>query len=404
MSRSRVSPSRPRIAWWLAALIAAVGLAIVGDAHIAHAANPAAIWMSFQFRATSCTKAVAKGPSVVTTVDSTGLLYSLCIYVEDRTTGLPIDGAPVEVRTTVGTVGTSGTSRYSGFLITAGGGVTLVSYRGDGKTFGTDTAVATYPYGTAVATVNIELPPPLGSTSARIAVTTPSVASIAPTTTASGSAYTSPVPGADLALQVQDADGRGVSGHVILVQSDEARLVANPGFALTPTAACAGATAQALALTTATDRALRGGLTLPGTIDLAVCAIPDRPPGQVVVTARSITTPLPDVAVPLRHVGRPWALDARFNGTTIEAVVTDADHQPVVDGTPVQVVLPTLAGTVAASCLLTRDGRVTTTAALALPTATALLVASYAEQGTAPTCASPGARLVVTALPLASVP
>lgn len=122
------------------------------------------------------------------------------------------------------------------------------------------------------------------------------------------------------------------------------------------------------------------------------------------MTAQAITKPLPDATVRLRHVGRPHAVDARFDGTTIEAVLTDADHNPVADDTPVQIVVPTLAGTVAASCLLTREGRVTTTVALSLPVATAIVVASYQEQGAAATCVAPGTRLVVTALPLARVP
>ena len=128
--------SRARITRWLAAL-AAIGIAIVSDAHIAHAADPATLWMSFQSRSVTCTKAVAQGPSGVTSIPATGdVAYNICIYVEDRATTLPVIGAPVEVRTTVGTVGASGTSRYSGYLITTGSGITSVSYRGDGKKIG----------------------------------------------------------------------------------------------------------------------------------------------------------------------------------------------------------------------------------------------------------------------------
>lgn len=393
--------------WFVAAVAAFAALAALalGTPRVAHAAAPATVSLSFQFRSTTCTKAVAQGPSGITSIPATGdTAYNICIYVEDRTTGLGVDGAPVEVRTIVGTVGASGTSRYSGILFTAGGGITSISYRGDGKTFGGDTAVATYPGGNAAGSATITLTAPLGRFPTRIAVTTPQTSSIAATTTAPGAAYVSATPGADLALQVQDADGRGVNGQILLVQADQARLVANPGFALTPAAACAGATTQALVLTTAADRTLRGGLTMPGTIDLIICAIPDRAPTEVIVTAQAITTPLPDVTIRLRHVGRPHAVDARFDGTTIEAVVTDADHNPVADDTPVQLVIPTLAGTVAASCLLTREGRVTTTAALALPTATVLVVASYQEQGATATCAAPGTRLVATALALALTP
>jgi len=386
------------------AALAALALALATPG-IAHAGAPATISLSFQLRSTTCTKAVAQGPSGITSIAATGdIAYNICIYVEDRATGLGVDGVPVEVRTIVGTVGASGTSRYSGILFTAGGGITSISYRGDGKTFGGDTALATYPGGNAAATATIELTPPLGRFPARLIFTTPPTASIATTSITPGAAYVSPATGADLALQVQDADGRGANGEILLVQSEQARLVANPGFALSTTAACAGATSQALVLTTATDRTLRGGLSIPGTVDLAICAILDRAPGDVVVTAHAITKPLTDVTVRLRHVGRPHAVDARFEAGVIEATVTDADHNPVADGTPVQIVVPTLAGSVAASCLLTREGRVTTTVALSMPTATAIVVASYQEQGAAATCAAPGTRLVATALSLARTP
>lgn len=397
-----MSRSRSHVTRWLLALLAALAF---GDAHVAQATAPATISLSFQYRSTTCTKAVAQGPSALTSIDAGGATaYNICIYVEDRATGLGVDGVPVEVRTIVGTVGASGTSRYSGILFTGSGGITTISYRGDGKTFGGDTAVATYPGGNAAGTATITLTPPLGRFPTHITVTTPQPSNIAATVVTPDRAYVSPSSGADLALQVQDAAGRGVNDHILLVQSEQARLVANPGFALTPAAACAGATTQALMFTTATDRILRGGLAIPGTVDLAICAIADRAPSEVVVTAQAITTPLPDVTVRLRHVGRPTAADARFDGTTIEAVVTDADHNPVADDTPVQIVLPTLAGSVATSCLLTRDGRVMTTVALALPAATAIVVASYQEQGAAATCAAPGTRLVVTSLSLSGTP
>lgn len=256
---------------WFVVVVAAVGAVTVGSPQVAHTGAPASVSLSFQLRSTTCTKAVAQGPSGITSVAATGdLAYNICIYVEDRATGLGVDGVPVEVRTIVGTVGASGTSRYSGILFTAGGGITTISYRGDGKTFGGDTAVATYPGGKAAGTATITLTPPLGRFPTRIAVTTPQTSSIAASSTATGTTYISPAPGTDLALQVQDAEGRGVNGEILLVQSEQARLVANPGFALTTAAACAGATTQALVLTTATDRTLRGGLSVPGTVDLAI--------------------------------------------------------------------------------------------------------------------------------------
>lgn len=387
---------------WFAAAIAAV---MLSDPELAHAGAPATINMSFQLRSTTCTKAVAQGPSGITSIPATGdLAYNICIYVGDRATGLGVDGIPVEVRTIVGTVGATGTSRYSGILFTGGGGITSISYRGDGKTFGGDTALATYVGGNAAATATIDLTPPLGRFPTRIAVTTPQTASIAASSTTTGAAYASPAPGADLALQVQDAESRGVNGQILLVQSEHARLVANPGFALSAAAACAGATTQALVLATATDRTVRGGLALPGTVDLAICAIADRAPTDVVVTTQAITTPLPEATVRLRRVGRPSVVNARFDRGTIEATVTDVDGNPVADGTPVQIVVPTLAGTAAASCLLTREGRVTTTVALSLPAATAIAVASYQEQGTAASCLSPGTRVVAAALTLAGPP
>lgn len=391
-----------RLAWNVLIVGLALCVALVGAPLRGQAATTATISMSFQLRSTTCTKAVAQAPNGVTTITADGVIpYSLCIYVEDPSTGLPLDGAPVEVRTTVGTVGMSGTSRYSGFLFTTGGGLTSISYRGDGKSFGGDTAVASYAGGRAFAVETIELTPPAGRYPARVVVSPLDSALIAGNSTHPTAPYASPAPGLDVAVQVIDTGERGVNGQTLLVRSDSARLVANPAFGQTAAVACAGAGAPALILTTAdTNRLTRSGVLMPGTANFSVCADSDRAPGEVVIRVESMTTALPTEELRGRHVGRPHTIGMQLDGTALTATVTDAGGQPVVDGTPVHLILPSAAGALSASCLTTRGGVVTATVALAMSPATVVASATYNERGAAASCAAPGSRHIATWLPI----
>ena len=399
--------------WFWSIAVCALGfgagiglLTSILDVRAASAEGPYAISISLQLRATTCTKTLAQSPNAVTSMSADGVsaTYSLCVYVENTSTGLPIDGAPVEIRTIVGTVGVSGTARYSGFLFTTGGGVTSISYRGNGRTFGGDTIVATYGGTRAVATTTITLRPAAGRFPTSIVIVNPSTRVIAASRFDSSQAYRSPRVGVNVAVQVQNMNGLGVNNQVLIVRSEGARLVANAAMAQTATAACGATNARALVLTTdAANVLVESGIAMPGTVNFSVCADPEQEGSEVHVLVEAVTVQLPAADLILDSVGRPATISAHFDGNTLTTSVADASGHPVADGTPVRIVLPPSLGTVSSSCVTTRNGAASVAAAVAVPLATALVTADYNEFGAVASCDAPGTRFVATSLPIGSL-
>ncbi|MGE3855705.1 MAG: hypothetical protein AB7G21_01960 [Dehalococcoidia bacterium] len=404
MIPSSIVPSWPRagLALLLGALLVLLVLLAPSPAR---AVAPHRLSVSFQPTGTSCTEALAKGPSNVATIAAdrpTSIV--VCAHVEDVATATDQSQVPVEMRVTVGALGSSGTSKYSGLVFSSAAGVSQISYRGDGASFGTDTVVATYAGGTAAASASIEVTPPTGRVPARIVVLDQAARAIAATTAAEGRAYVSPAPGASVALQVQDADGRGVDGHALLVTAAGGRLAANPAFAQSAAALCAAATARTLLLTSnPTDRLAPGGQARPGLADVVVCAADDAMPGEVVVTVESVTEPLPPATLTLARAGRPAAVAGRIEPHRVVARVTDAAGAPVADGTPVRFALAPAAGVVSAGCVLTRGGEADVAVGLDVPASTLLVTAEYATSGATPTCTAAGTERVHASIAITAV-
>ncbi len=383
--------------WSLAFAIVLVAIGAMAAPRSVQAASPYTMSMSFQQRTTTCTKAVAESANAVASISADGAAatYGLCIYVEDSSTGLPVSGGPVEVRTLVGTIGVSGTARYSGFLFTSSSGVATISYRGDGKSFGGDTAIGYYAGTRAVATSSMLLTPAAGRYPTQIAVMAPGATRIASTRTDSLNRYVSPTSGVNVAAQVQDMNQLGVNDQVVLIRADGAMLVSNPGFAQTVTNACAGVTTRALVLTTnATNSLVPSGVAMPGSVDFVVCADTERIAGDISVYVQVVSAVVPNAVLTLEQVGRPAAISASFDGMRLAARVTDVNGRPVVDGTPVQFVLPDVGGALSAPCSTTSKGVASVVAAVGASTATAAVSAGYNESGVAASCAVAGARLI----------
>ena len=383
-------------------LAALLGVAIAGRSSPVHAVQPHVISVSFQPTGTRCTKALAQGPSGITGINAEGAVANvLCAYIEDVATGTPQLNVPVEFRVTVGTVGFSGTSRYSGPVFSTDVGISQISYRGDGKSTGTDTVVATYSAGSAIATATIEVTPAAGRNASRIAVIAPPSRTVAASSTTPGSRYVSPTTGVPIALQVQDWMDRGVNSQVLIVRTDRARVAANPAFAQSTAVLCATATSRALVLTSAATNLLRPeGTPMPGTIDLVLCADADADAGAIVVTAESISDSLPPVTIALHQAGRPAAVTTEVSAGTLTATVIDAAGNPIADGTPVRFLVPPALGMVSTGCVSTRDGTAAVTVELA-EQASVLVVVDYNITGSAATCAAPGTEQITTVVRMA---
>ncbi|MEI7925725.1 MAG: hypothetical protein WCI61_06015 [Chloroflexota bacterium] len=354
----------------------------------ASAIVPHALSVSVQPTGTSCTEVLAKGPSTVTRIAADRLnSVVLCAHIEDLATRTDQPNIAVEFRTTVGTIGSSGTAHYSGPVFSSSAGIAQISYRGDGTSTGTDTVLVSYEPGRALAIATIEITPATGRVPAVLVAIAPAVRALAPTIARPGEEYASPTTGTAVAMQVRDANGLGVNGVVLAVRTDRGALVANPAFAEPAASLCAGARARTITLVSAATNVLApGGALTPGTA-------PEDPPGRIAVTVEALTAALAPVALTLTQAGPPAAVEVRSEAGVVRARVADATGMPVADGTPVRFALAPTAGVLSTACTVTRDGVASAIVALDAPDGTVVASAEHQPTGAA-TCASPGTRQV----------
>ena len=368
----------------------------------AHAAAPHAISVSVQPRGTTCTETVAKGPNGITAVPADlAIPITLCAHVEDITTRTDQANVPVEFRVTLGTVGASGTSTYSGIVFSSAAGISQVSYRGNGRSTGTDTILATYEGGAALAMTTIEVTPPTrGRVASRIVAMEPPVRALAASNTQPGMRYASPAPGVPIAVQVQDSAERGVDEQILIVRAEGGIVAANPGLAQDAAVLCATAREQVLVVTSnGTNLLYAGGPPAPGAVNFTLCANGEAPPDGILLTIESANGALPPATIALRQAGAPAALSVEATGSEVRARVTDAAGNPVADGTPVRFLVPPALGVVSSTCVASRNGAASVVASL-VEDATLLVVADYNATGAAATCGAVGTEQIAATLRL----
>ncbi|MEI6666022.1 MAG: hypothetical protein WCL53_07695 [Chloroflexota bacterium] len=376
------------------ALVILLALLVAASPVPAHADQFNSISVSFQPTGTRCTEALAKGPNGITSVSASNVFaIVLCAHVEDAGTGIAQAGRPVEFNVSMGTVGASGTSRYSGIVFSTADGIAQISYRGDGKNHGPDTVVVTDQGGHAIATETIQLTPASGVTAAKIIVVDPSAHAMAIGTTQGDEAYSSPTVGIPLAVQVQDWKGLGVNNQVMLVSTDRGTVVSNPGWARSARDVCPGSTSKAIVLTSASTNVLAPlDLPMPGTADFVVCAGRDEEPGPVRVTLENISARVEAATITVTQAGKPSMITTAVNGTTVKATITDAAGAPVADDTPIRFTIPSATGMVSRTCLLSRNGEASVMVGLDAVEAAVLVTAEYNTAGAAATCTAPGSQ------------
>lgn len=384
--------------WWRFVVGAALPLVasafvLTANAEPAHAAPLHILNLALIGPGVSCTEALAKGANTVTSAVADGSQgIVLCAHVEDAATNTDQGGIPVVFTASVGTVGATGTTK-STTVLTSASGVTSISYRGAGIVAGNDTILATYLQGGAAATESLTLTAATGRSPGAMKLTTRPVA-FAPSVTDRLPQYVSPTSGALVSLQVVEADGKlGVDNQTVLLTVDRGAVVAVPGFSMSVSVACAGASSKSLALITASSNlSAPNGQAAAGTINIAICGDQGNAAGKITLTAENVSTPMANVLATFTQSGRPATIEATASGTTITAKAADADGNPVADGTPVRFVLPANAGAMSRGCALTVNGAATSVAALATGSGTVLVTSDYNELGSASTCSAPGAR------------
>ncbi len=334
----------------------------------------------------------------------------LCALVLNAVGG-PVGGVMVTFTVSVGYVST-GTGKSTG-AFTSSAGTATTNYRGAGNVTTTDTAVASIPALSLVATpLTISLTAPAGGTATKITILTPAVLGLAPLITNTAPPYSSPTTATNVAIQVTDASGLGVNGQAVQLTVDRGGLVANAvftAFAATQTAlqaGCTGTPARSIIVTTAATELLSpGGSATPGAGNFVVCTNQTDALGKITLTAQNITTSMPNATLSLAQAGRPAKINITADGSTITAAVVDAAGNRVADGTPVSFTISANVGAVSTVCTTTTNGTATTVVALVGATGNVLVSTNWNETGvvaSGSTCTTAGSQTLAVNVGLPS--
>ena len=332
----------------------------------------------------------------------------LCASLTDAV-GMPVAGVAVTFTVSVGYVST-GTGKTTVAFTSAAGNATT-SYRGAGNTATTDTAVASVPSLSIVATpLSITLTTPSGSTAAKVtiqAATTPALG-LQVSNTAPG--YSSPSVASNLAIQVTDSSGLGVNGQSVQISVDRGGLVANAAFATTTQTAlqtlCTASPARSIIVTTVgTDLLAVGGSATAGAGDFVVCTNQVDGAGKITVTVSNITTSMANATYTTAQANRPASVTVKVDGSTLTATVRDAGGNLVADGTPINFTMSSNVGALSTTCTTSSNGTASSVAALAGATGSVLVSTNWGEAGTiatTSTCAVAGAQSIARSVSLPS--
>jgi len=316
---------------------------------------------------------------------------TICAYVTQTTTGgvtTAASGIPVTFTVSLGVVSTGTAKTVT--VITTTAGIATTAYRGGGNTASTDTVVASYSAGNAVATDSVPLVTASGRTASKIVIQSPQTLAICANITNTTPNYQCPTTGANVSIQVQDASGLGVDGQVLLISVDRGALVLNPNFATAVATVCSGVTAKSITATTSSQPQSAGGTAVSGVADVTVCGNQTDAPGKITLTAQNITTSMANATTTLSMAGRPSKIAATATGNSITATVTDAAGNNVADGTPVRFTISSNAGAVSTTCSTTTNGQATSVVALNAATGTVIVSTDWNETGPVASCAVGG--------------
>ncbi len=303
--------------------------------------------------------------------DTTATGGVLCALVADAA-GAPVVTLPVTFTVSLGVVSTGSAKTVA--ALTASNGSACTNYRGGGGIAATDTAIASNSGSAIVSTLAITVTAPAGGTATKMVITAPSNMAVSASVTNTSPAYVSPTQQTNVAVQVQDAAGVGVSSQVVLITVDKGFIVA--GFNAT---ACGAAKAVT---STSTSQALTsGGTAVPGGISLTYCANQLDASGSATMTVSNITTSMANVTSTIATAGRPAKVAATYANGVVSAVVTDANGNKVADGTQVQFTISSTAGAVSNACTTTSSGASSSAVSLNSGSGTVIVTASWNESG-----------------------
>ncbi len=132
------------------------------------------------------------------------------------------------------------------------------------------------------------------------------------------------------------------------------------------------------------------GTSTEGTAVFFVCAKSGDAPGQIRVTAKNLSTTMPDAIATVSSAGVPARIVATASGNAVSVLVTDQAGNPVAENTPVIFQVPSFTGTVSPACALTSAGKASGSAAFSGSGGQVLISVFHNTSGGAATCPSGG--------------
>ena len=366
--------------------------------------NPGAIAISGTAGVTGTAANIGMGAvATVITTNSTSVLSdgstaaTLTIVVRNAT-GVLISNMVVTLTTSRGTLSATSSTTTTTSVNTGSTGSITNSFRGNGTT------------GTVAITGTTAAPNASVGTLTTISVVSPSTSptgikffsanNSAHVAAALQSVYTSPVVGARIRFQVTDGAGNGVNGQLVQVTVDKGNVVQGDSSGV-PTAtntpgSCAGNNVSA-------SDTSAGPLTIDGTdydgmVVFTVCA-KSGVVGPVKVTAKNLSTNMPDATTTVTTAGPPNKIETTTTGGSITATIKDKDGNEVADGTTITFNVPSFTGTVAPTCTVITNGKAAASAAFS-GTGGQVLITVFINDSGAPnssTCGALGNSAVVAA-------
>lgn len=194
----------------------------------------------------------------------------------------------------------------------------------------------------------------------------------------SSTVYSSPQTYSRVRFQVRGGTGFGVNGKLIQATVDKGYVQSGDNTAC----AASNTTASIASATVTIDTTQVDGVAV-----FTVCARAGQV-GATKITVKDLSDTIPDASATLTSAGTPNKIETTVTGGAVTATVKDKDGNEVADGTTVTFGVPSFTGTVAPTCGLTTNGKVSAAAAFSGTGGQVLITVFINDSGTANTAST----------------
>lgn len=300
-------------------------------------------------------------------------------------------GLVVQWTASRGTLSVTSSTTQSNASVTGSNCQATITFRGNGSTGTANITAITRAPAAAVGQINVTI------TSGTI---TPSILKYRDATNSGHvaasveSSYISTNRVTQVRFRTTNADDQGANGQLIMAMVDRGSIATwtdGNGNNVVDTAEVPGSCPDnSVTATFITKTNIIDGTGTEGTAVFFVCAKSGEAPGQIRVTAKNLSTTMPDAVATVNSAGVPARISATASGNSVSVIVTDQAGNPVAENTPVVFQVPSFTGTVSPACALTSGGRAAGSAAFSGSGGQVLVTVFHNTSGSAATCPSGG--------------